>query len=82
MGLPVMELRTAEPLNGALAAVGNVVKVTESGDDWIRFVVPAVADTHRRLLRTLDEQGHAVLSYSAVPRSLESLYHKIVEQVE
>lgn len=82
MGAPVMELRTAEPLNGALSAVGNLVQVTENGNDWIRFIAPTVPDTHRRLLRTLDEHGHAVLSFSEVPRSLESLYLKIVEQVE
>jgi ABC-2 type transport system ATP-binding protein len=80
MGAPLMEIRTAEPLNGALSALHSLVNVTENGQDWIRFVVPAHADTHRQVLRTLDAHGHAVLSYHEVPRSLESLYLKIVEQ--
>lgn len=82
MGAPTMELRTAEPLNGALGAVSNLVQVTESGQDWIRFVAPGAPETHRHVLRALDAQGHAVLSFNEVPRSLESLYLKIVEGVE
>lgn len=82
MGVPLMELHTAEPLNGALSAVSNLVRVTDNGNDWIRFEAPATPETHRHLLRTLDAHGHAVLSFNEVPRSLESLYLKIVEDVE
>jgi ABC-2 type transport system ATP-binding protein len=82
MGPPVMELRTAEPLNGALNAIRSLVTVTESGKDWLRFAAPDNPDVHRRLLRAMDEHGHSVLSLAEVSRSLESLYLKIVEEVE
>jgi ABC-2 type transport system ATP-binding protein len=80
MGAPLMEVRTATPLNGTVAAVQPIVEVTEHGADWLRFVAPDSPEVHRHLLRTLDESGHAVLSFTQVPRSLESLYLKIVEQ--
>lgn len=79
MGPPLMEVRTAEPLNGAVAAVGSIVQVVEQGEAWLRFVAPQQAEVNRTLLRTLDQHGHAVVSLAEVPRSLEDLYLKIVE---
>ncbi len=82
LGPPLMELRTAEPLNGALRAVDGLVRVVATGDCWLRFETDDPASSHPPLLRHLDALGHRVLTLSEVPRSLEALYLTIAEKVE
>lgn len=82
LGPALLEIRTAAPINGTVAAMAAQVQVVERGDDWFRFVAPPDPNQHRALLRSLDEAGHAVVSLSAVPRSLETLYLRIVEGLE
>ncbi|HEX8681056.1 MAG TPA: ABC transporter ATP-binding protein [Ardenticatenaceae bacterium] len=82
LGPPLMEVRTAEPLNGALDELRGLVSVVAGGDCWFHFEAENPALTHPRLLRRLDALGHSVLALSEVPRSLETLYLRILEQVE
>lgn len=82
LGPPLMEVSTAEPLNGALADVGGMVNVVASGEQWFHFEADNPSVMHPQLLRRLDALGHSVLTLSEVPRSLETLYLRIQEQVE
>lgn len=58
------------------------MNVVAAGDCWFHFEAENPAQTHPRLLRRLDALGHSVLALSEVPRSLETLYLRILEQVE
>lgn len=79
MGPPLMEVRTVEPLNGALSALAPLVNVVESGENWFRYVAEDAAVTNPIVLRRLDALGQAVLTLSEVPRPLEALYLRIAE---
>lgn len=79
MGPPLMEVRTVEPLNGALKELAPLVNVVESGDNWFRYVAEDAAATNPIVLRRLDSLGQAVLTLSEVPRPLEALYLQIAE---
>ncbi|MBA3534165.1 MAG: ABC transporter ATP-binding protein [Ardenticatenales bacterium] len=81
LGPPIMEVRLTEPLNGALTTLEQGLKIIAHGNDWFRFEAPDPTTTNPLLLRQLDGMGHSVLTLSEVPRSLETLYLRIADQV-
>ncbi len=50
--------------------------LTGRGPDWVRFTTPRGAADNPQVLRTLLDQGLAVISLAEVPRSLEQVYLK------
>jgi ABC-2 type transport system ATP-binding protein len=82
LGQPIMELRTASPLNGLAADLGDMVTVIETGPDWLRYRVPEPAQTNPRILHRLAEQKIGVVTLAEVTRSLEDVYLQIVESVD
>jgi ABC-2 type transport system ATP-binding protein len=80
LGDPVLELRLAQSLDGLLADVEDLVKVEDYGDTWIRYSTPEPERVNPRLLRQLAERGVPVVTLSEVPRSLEDVYLRIVNE--
>jgi ABC-2 type transport system ATP-binding protein len=82
LGLPVMELRLAQPLNGELDLLGTLAEVVSYGSDWVRFVSPEPDSLNPQILHTLAQQNVPVITLSEVSRTLEEVYLKIIEEDE
>ncbi|MCP4538381.1 MAG: ABC transporter ATP-binding protein [Chloroflexi bacterium] len=80
LGPPLMELHLSSPLNGAAKLVSNLAQVEAQGKDWLRFSTPNPQQTNPLLLQALASQGLGVITISQVPRSLEDVYLKVVEE--
>ncbi len=80
LGDPLLELRLAEPLDGLLSDLEDLVTVEDHGETWLRFSTPDPERDNPRLLQQLAERGTPVVTLSEVPRSLEDVYLRIVEE--
>lgn len=82
VGLPTMELRTVQPLNGLVQAIGDLVTIKASGEDYILYTTPTPAETNTQLLRRVLDSGVDVLTLSRISQTLEEVYLNIVEEDE
>jgi ABC-2 type transport system ATP-binding protein len=82
LGDPLWEVRTARRLNGEVTEISRMVEVEEFGDMWLRFRTRRPSETNPALLRRLHAAGTPVVSLSEVPRSLESVYLRIVGETQ
>ncbi len=82
VGVPVMELRLRESLNGVVQAVSDLVEVVAQGDRWLRYRVEQPEVTNPQLLRRLTSQGVDVVTLSPLQETLETVYLRIVEEDE
>ena len=82
LGDPIMEVRTAGDLNGAVKGLPSGLAELQSGDRWIRYRTPDPAHVNPRVLRALDLGGVEVITLSEVGRTLEDVYLEVVEQAE
>jgi ABC-2 type transport system ATP-binding protein len=80
LGAPLMELRLAHSSNGIVKLVSDLVEVVSHGDDWVRYHTTNPRETNPRLLRALAAQGVEIVTLSEVPRSLEDVYLRVVEE--
>jgi ABC-2 type transport system ATP-binding protein len=80
LGKPLMEVRFAESMNGTLAALRDRLDVESHGDTWLRYWSHDPASENPPLLHWLSEQKVDVVTLSEVPRSLEEVYLRVVEQ--
>jgi ABC-2 type transport system ATP-binding protein len=80
LGEPVLELRLAEPLDGLLSDMQELVTVVDHGDTWLRYRTSEPERINPRLIRQLSDQGTPVVTLSEVPRSMEEVYLRIVNE--
>jgi len=80
LGPPLMELRLARPANGVVKLVSDLVGLEAQGEDWLRYSTPNPQEINPLLLKTLASRGVGVVTLSEVPRSLEDVYLKAVEE--
>jgi ABC-2 type transport system ATP-binding protein len=81
LGMPLMELRLAQPTDGVVKLISDLVDVGTHGDDWVRYFTPDPLCMNPRLLHVLDAHGVGVVTLGEVPRSLEDVYLRVVEEV-
>jgi ABC-2 type transport system ATP-binding protein len=79
LGDPMMELRLASSMNGLVKYLDDKVNVVTYGQDWVRYTVPDPTRFNPCLLAELARQDLPVVTLSEVPRSLEEVYLRIVE---
>ena len=77
---PVMELRLAQPTDGVAKLVSGLATVEDQGEDWLRYSTSDPQKINPRLLQTLASHGLGVVTLSEVPRSLEDVYLRVVEE--
>jgi ABC-2 type transport system ATP-binding protein len=82
VGDPIMEIKFTRPLNGVAASLKEMVDVTETGEDWLRYRTTAPEQTNPAVLNKLVGGGVEVMTLSEVPRSLEAVYLQIVTEDE
>jgi ABC-2 type transport system ATP-binding protein len=84
LGPPLMELRLARPIHspqdGVVRLVSDLVRVEAQGENWLRYFTPDPQATNPLLLQKLASHEIPVVTLSAVPRSLEDVYLRVVEE--
>jgi ABC-2 type transport system ATP-binding protein len=81
LGAPLMELRLAQPTDGVVKLLTDLVDVQSHGEDWVRYFTPEPHDTNPQLLGLLATHGVGVVTLSEVGRSLEDVYLRVIEEV-
>jgi ABC-2 type transport system ATP-binding protein len=82
VGEPLLELRINGELNGLVKDLGQMVTVTDSGMNWLRYSTPDPNQTNPMLLRKLLDQGIEVVTVAPVTRTLEEIYLQVVKEDE
>ncbi len=80
LGDPVLELRLAGSLDGLLPDLEEWVTVEDHGDNWLRYRTANPEVVNPQLLQQLTARGVPVVTLSEVPRSLEEVYLRIVNE--
>lgn len=80
LGRPLMEIRFAEAMNGLLPSLHDRLDVESNGANWLRYWAANPISDNPPLLRWLADQRVNVVTLSEVPRSLEEVYLRVVEQ--
>jgi ABC-2 type transport system ATP-binding protein len=79
LGDPIMELRLAQPLNGEIKHLRELVDVTDWGEDWVRYATPQPQAINPQVIQRLAENRVSVVTLSEVSRSLEEVYLRIID---
>ncbi len=79
LGPPLMELRLAGPVDGAVDLVSDLVTIEGRGADWLLYSTPNPSHTNPAVLQTLSREGVGVVTLSEVERSLEDVFLRVVE---
>ena len=82
LGPALMELRLAAPVNGLAEKLSDLVTVVEQGECWLRYSPPSAGQTNPALFKRLGQLNAPILTLSEVPRSLEAVYLRAVEEDE
>jgi ABC-2 type transport system ATP-binding protein len=82
LGNPVMELRVATPLDGALKVMPKDVQMLATGEQWIRYEVEDPDRTNPSVIRAMMEADIQIVTLAEVERSLEDLYLRVVQDGE
>lgn len=82
VGAPLMELKTVQSLNGIKEALSDIVTVSETGENWLRYETPDPAAINPQVLRRVLDKGIDVLTLSQTSQTLEEVYLNIVQEDE
>ncbi len=81
LGAPIMEARFVHPsTDGVRELVAEFAEVLAYGDDWVRYATREPERLNPVLLQALVRADIPVLALEEVPRSLESVYLRVVGQ--
>jgi ABC-2 type transport system ATP-binding protein len=80
LGPPLMELRWRASSDGHLPNLDDLIAVEAWGEGWLRYRTAEPEAVNPRLLHRLDKTTVEVITLSEVPRSLEDVYLRIVEE--
>jgi ABC-2 type transport system ATP-binding protein len=78
LGGPQLELQLDRPLNGAIEAVADLIRVETAEKDVIRYRTETPALTNPQIVRRLTELGFGIIALREVPQSLEQVYLNVV----
>ncbi len=78
LGSPVMELRVADSLDGAVDYFPADVAQIARGVDWLRYQTDDPERDNPRILRAMVEAGLSVVTLAEIERSLEDVYLQVV----
>ncbi|HJS28301.1 MAG TPA: ABC transporter ATP-binding protein [Anaerolineales bacterium] len=82
MGPEEYEVRLGTGLNGAAADLPPGAILTGKGEDWFRFCTENAQLTNPALLKSLLERGIPVITLQHVPRTLENVYLRVINEPE
>jgi ABC-2 type transport system ATP-binding protein len=79
LGNPIMELRLAIPLDGAIRHLPQDLETVATGSNWIRYKASRPELVNPRVIDALTKAHIQVVTLSEVARSLEDVYLEVVE---
>ncbi len=79
LGNPIMELRVATELDGAVDAMPSDVRLLDKGERWVRYEVEDPDITNPSVINAMNNAGIPIVTLSEVERSLEDLYLRVVQ---
>jgi ABC-2 type transport system ATP-binding protein len=82
LGPPLLELRSANALNGVVEALADLVEIDSHGHNWLRYRTPTPTEINPQVVRRLADYNTEVVTLSEVSRSLEDVYLRVVEDNE
>lgn len=82
LGLPQLEVRVDQHLNGQIQDLENLVTIELVGEQSIRYRTPNPEQTNPLLVRRLGELGLGIVSLQEVSQSLEEVYLRVVADEE
>lgn len=83
LGPPLLELRWRVSSDGHLPTLDDLIVIEDRGEDWLRYRTAQPEAVNPRLLHRLGEAAVEVITLSEVPRSLEDVYLRVVnDEVE
>ncbi len=82
IGDPLMELRSAAPMNGLARDLADLVTVEATGSDWLHYRAPHPAQINPAVLKRAASVGVDVVTLAPVSRTLEDVYLQIVKEDE
>ncbi len=82
IGDPLMELRSAAPMNGLARDLADLVTVEATGSDWLHYRAPHPAQINPAVLKRVASVGVDVVTLAPVSRTLEDVYLQIVKEDE
>ena len=80
LGPPLLELRWRASSDGHLPALDDLITVESQGQGWLRYRAAQPEVVNPCLLHRLDEAAVEVVTLSEVPRRLEDVYLRVVEE--
>lgn len=81
LGLPLMEVRFVQSAtDGVATLLAKLVQVEEAAAGWVRYRTDVPEQANPTVVRALLQAGVDVLSLGEVPRSLEAVYLRVVEE--
>ena len=78
LGNPVMELRVARELDGAVDALPSDIRLLDQGDRWIRYEVENPDVANPSVINAMMQAGVPIVTLAEIERSLEDLYLRVV----
>jgi ABC-2 type transport system ATP-binding protein len=78
LGSPVMELRVADSLDGAVDLLPDDFQPITVGENWFQYQTDHPETDNPRILRAMMDAGHSVVTLAEVERSLEDVYLQVV----
>lgn len=82
VGEPKMEIRISGHPNGALSAASEIVNISETGENWMRYSTPEPERDNPALIRKLLGLGIDVVTVAQVTQTLEDVYLQVVKEDE
>lgn len=82
VGDPVMHIHLAQPLNGTIDALRDLVDVVDSGEDWLNYRTPDPRTANPSVFRRLADRQIPLITLSELSQSLEEVYLQIVTEDE
>lgn len=79
LGSPLMELRVAGELDGAVRHLPAGAVLRERGPNWLRFQAGDPEQVNPQVIRAMSEAGLRIVTLSEVGRSLEEVYLSVMQ---
>jgi len=79
LGNPVMELRGAGSLDGAVRLLPRGATLRESGPNWLRFQSADPETVNPAVVRAMGNAGIEIVTLSEIGRSLEEVYLSVMQ---
>jgi len=79
LGNPIMELKVAGQLNGAVDLLPEGIHIREQGHDWVRFETPDPEQANPVIVERMAAAGVRIVTLSEIKRTLEEAYLSVMQ---